>query len=596
MRVKLKTVLVAWGLLIQSTASRASAQEHLVVKPPQWAAEAIWYQVFPERFRNGDPSNDPELEIPGWRVTDWGSDYYKADDWERAYGTIFESIQERRYGGDLQGILDRLDYLQELGITALYINPVFQSPSHHKYNGSSFHHIDPHFGPDPQGDIKLIESASETLDPNTWVWTKADLLYLDLVKEVHRRGMRIIMDGVFNHSGREFFAFKDILRKGRSSQYRDWYDIVRWDPSLPDGFEYRGWFGHKIAPEFKESQNGFHPDYDQYLANITKRWMSPFGKKENGVDGWRLDVAFDVQHQFWKKWRKIVKAINPEAYLTAEIWQTAPEYTKGDEFDALMNYPFAHSVSEFVIDQKDRISPSQFDRLLKSLQLTYPNDSTRVMQNLVASHDTARLRSQIINPDLQTRNSSYNFPHTQIVNNSQYNLGRGGSIHQSIHKLIALIQMTYIGAPMIYYGDEVGMTGANDPDCRKPMLWSDIVYDDEITHPIFPGTALIAKNIIETDLLDYYKMLIRIRKSSRALTDGSFHSFLVDDENGIYGFMRQFGDEKVYVIINSSLEDARARFPLTGTYQELTTNQTLTIEAPGEIPIQAKTGIILREL
>jgi glycosidase len=509
--------LVSFFAIVHLLAGVASAQQTSASSPPHWAREAIWYQIFPERFRNGDPSNDPMLDIPSWKIKDWGSDYYKMDTWETMNGNIFQTIQDRRYGGDIQGILDKLDYLQDLGVTALYLNPVFQSPSHHKYNGSTFHHVDPHFGPDPKGDLNLIETANETLDPRTWVWTKANLLYLKLVKEVHGRGMKIIMDGVFNHSGREFFAFKDILKNGQNSTYRDWYDILRWDPTLSDGFDYRRWFGHKIAPEFKEDQSGFHPEYFKYLEDITNRWMAPFGRKEDGIDGWRLDVAFDVQHEFWKKWRKIVKTINPEAYLTAELWQIAPEYLQGDEFDALMNYPFAHSISEFIVDQTNKISPSQFDRSLKNLQNSYSNDSNFVMQNLVGSHDTARIRSQILNQDLNTRNTSVNFPNTQIINNPQYNLSRGETIHQSIHKLVAFFQMTYLGAPFIYYGDEVGMTGANDPDCRKPMIWPDITFEDEIVHPTLSRRDLIAKNVIETELLDYHKALTDVSQQKASL-------------------------------------------------------------------------------
>jgi glycosidase len=583
------------AVLLFLVSSASSFAQEAPVRPPEWAKEAVWYQIFPERFRNGDKSNDPQLDLPGWKVKGWGSDYYAMDDWEKAAGDVFYTIQERRYGGDLQGILDKLDYLQELGITALYLNPVFQSPSHHKYNASTFHHVDPHFGPDPQGDLKLIEAAGETLDPQTWVWTKADRLYLKLVQEVHRRGMKIIMDGVFNHSGRDFFAFKDILKNGQASIYRDWYDISRWDASLPDGFDYRGWFGHKIAPEFKEDANGFHPQYAEYLTNVTKRWMSPLGKTANGVDGWRLDVAFDVQHQFWRKWRKIVKDINAEAYLTAEIWQPAPEYLKGDEFDALMNYPFAHAVSEFVIDQKNKILPSRFDGLLQNLQKAYPSGATQVLQNLIGSHDTARLRSQILNPDLRYRDTSFSFPQTQIINNPSYDLGRGTAIHKATHKLVALLQMTYIGAPLIYYGDEVGMTGANDPDCRKPMLWPDIAFEDEKARPGIEGDgAAFAKNVIESDLTDYYRKIIALRKSSPALSKGSFRSFLVDDAKGLYGFYREFQSERVHVLVNSAFDDNKIRPFADGPYRELTTGQIL--QAGAEVTIPAKTGLIFKKL
>lgn len=570
------------------------ANEEKNSTPPLWAKEAIWYQIFPERFRNGDKNNDPHLDLPGWKLREWGSDWYQMDDWEILHGNIFETILERRYGGDIQGILDQLDYLQDLGITAIYLNPVFQAPSLHKYDGSTFHHIDPHFGPDPQGDLTLISMAQETDDPQTWVWTKADQLFLKLVNEVHSRGMKIIIDGVFNHSGRDFFAFKDILKNGQNSVYKDWYNILRWDSSLPDGFEYSGWWGHKNLPEFKEDDNGFHPKFFEYIKNITSRWMAPNGKMEHGVDGWRLDVAFNVQHEFWKKWRSIVKSLNPNAYITAEVWQLAPEYLKGDEFDALMNYPFAYAVSEFVIDKKNKITASNFDELLTKIQNSYSSDTVKVMQNLMSSHDTARVRSQILNPDLNYRNTSFNFPQTQIQNNHLYNLTRGNEIDQQIHKLVALIQMTFIGAPFIYYGDEIGMSGANDPDCRKPMLWSDIEFEDEKAHPLIVDGKVLEKNLIETSLLDYYKKLISIRKNSKALTKGTFSSFFINDSNDVYVFYRQWKDEKVYILINSSFEDRSVSPPVNEKVKNLMTNEMMNSIGSDGITIKAKSGIILQ--
>jgi glycosidase len=524
---------------------------------PEWARDVVWYQIFPERFRNGDPSNDPTLEsihegeIPGWRVKSWGSDWYARDDWEaERYPSVFQSIFRRRYGGDLQGVIDKLDYLESLGVTAIYLNPIFRSPSLHKYDGSCFHHVEETFGPDPEGDRRMIEEARETEDPSTWVWTSADRIFLKLVKEVHRRGMRLIIDGVFNHSGRTFFAFEDLRRNGRESRYASWYTITRWDESLSDGFEYKGWFGIHSLPEFRRDDSGVDSSYQRYVYDITRRWMAPEGRVADGVDGWRLDVAFCLPHEFWKEWRRHVKGINPDAYITGEVVEIAPDYLRGDEFDGLMNYPFAYAAVEFFVDRRNRIPPSVFDRRLAELRDAYPLEITRVMQNLYSSHDCSRLASIIVNPDMNFRDFGGHFNKSKVENTPSYRIDRGEPAELATHKLMVTFQMTYLGAPMLYYGNEVGMTGANDPDCRKPMIWDDIVYEDESVHP-HPGvTRPREPNAANAELLEHYRKLIRIRNEHVALRRGDFQTILVDDARRLFGFARTHERERILVILN----------------------------------------------
>lgn len=535
--------------------------EEIIEIPPEWARGIVWYQIFPERFRRGSTKNDPKpqyinvTEIDGWKIKDWGSDWYAMDAWEKKnFQNVFQSIFYRRYGGDIQGIIDKLDYLKDLGVGAIYLNPVFRSPSLHKYDGSSFHHIEETFGPAPEKDRELPAKSNETEDPETWVWTEADKLFLKLIKEVHKRSMRIIIDGVFNHSGRLFFAFQDILNKKTNSKYKNWYEIFDWDVSEEegDGFKYKSWFGIDTLPEFKRDKNNLNEEVKKYIFNITKRWMAPNGNVSDGVDGWRLDVAFCLPHNFWKEWRKLVKSINSNAYITGEVMEIAPEYLQGDEFDALMNYPFAYTVSEFFIDKKNKISVQEFSNKLQHLRESYSPAVTEVMQNLISSHDTSRLLTLINNPDMNYRQSNRHFQNSKIENNNNYIIERGGMEEKKIHKLIVIFKMTYVGSPMIYYGDEVGMTGANDPDCRKPMLWDDMRYDDEKVHPVKNRTRKVEKNVIDYELFNHYKKMIKIRNESKALKCGSFKTVYIDNERDIFGYVREYKDEINAIFINNS--------------------------------------------
>jgi len=366
-----------------------------------------------------------------------------------------------------------------------------------------------------------------------------------------------------------FFAFQDILKNRENSRYARWYNIKKWNAKNKDGFDYVGWFGHKSLPEFYRDENGMNPEYADYVFNITKRWMSPAGNSENGIDGWRLDVAFCVPHSFWKQWRRCVKAINPNAYITAEVIEIAPEFLQGDEFDALMNYPFATAAIEFFVDKKNRVTAVEFDKRLKQLRDSYSQPVNYVMQNLFSSHDTARLRSLIVNPDLNYRDWGGYFNNSKIENNKNFRIDRGGEEDIATHKLMTIFQMTYLGAPMIYYGDEVGMTGANDPDCRKPMLWEEFHYADETIHPHKDRTRPAEKNSVDKELLNHYKKLIAIRKNSVALLRGDFETLITDNTKEIYGFKRKFQSESVIVILNNSNIEQNIEFDIPESNVEL---------------------------
>ena len=532
-----------------------------------WAKGIVWYQIFPERFNNGDTSNDPIREYvmsehPGfeskdWQISEWTSEWYKLTSKELSTGEDFEyNVRRRRYGGDLQGIIDKLDYLKELGVGAIYLNPIFEAPSLHKYDSTYYHHVDPYFGPDPEGDIKLIESE----DPNnssTWVWTKADLLAVKLIEEVHKRDMKIIFDGVFNHVGIHNFAFKDLIKNGQDSRYVDWFEVYEWNKTNSIGipFTYRGWADIPYLPEWREDEFGLVEGPKKYVFDSVNRWMDPNsdGNPDDGVDGWRLDVAFSVKHNFWKEFRRHVKSINPSAYLVAEVWGTPEQdldYLQGDEFDAVMNYNFAFSVYDFFINDEKGVNASKFVFDLEYLLESGGNNYSDVQQNLLGSHDSQRIISGIINKDIGVFRKHNEFFSLSKASNPSYNISGPSELDLKKLKIIVAFQMLFPGAPMVYYGDEAGMWGANDPDSRKPMIWEGLNYSSEQT---LPNQSSFEKSDVyfRKDLFEYYKFLINFRNNNSAVSIGEFKFIYVNDEQRTFGFKRQYKDELIFVFINA---------------------------------------------
>lgn len=565
-----------------------SAQEAEFV--PQWAKGAVWYQIFPERFRNGDPRNDPTREslrgadpqeMPTeWQVHPWGSDWYQLQPWEQANGEpeLWKHLLRRRYGGDLQGIIDKLDYLQDLGITALYLNPIFAAPSLHKYDGICYHHVDPHLGPDPAGDWALMEKEIPH-DPSTWQWTAADRLALELIRQVHARGMRIIFDGVFNHMGLRSFAFQDVLQKQQASPYRDWFIVEQWDDPTTETneFRYQGWFGVSSLPELREDENGIVSGPREYIFAATQRWMRPQG--ERGIDGWRLDVAFCVDHAFWKDWRRWVKSLNPEAYLTAEIVDVPEKvqpYLQGDEFDAEMNYNLLFACTEFFATEAQwKRSAQGFAQELKKLRELYPKGVAAVNQNLLGSHDVNRIGSFLVNRNLAPfRDWGRYFQLSKAAGNPPYSPRKPGPYERQLQKLMVSFQMTYLGAPMVYYGDEVGMWGANDPDNRKPMLWADIDYEPERYLPDGRQRPPEAADTVapDWDLFNHYRRWIALRQSQAALQYGRYEDWLADNQRALFGFRRSLEDETIWVLFNNLKEPQMLSWPQewkTNAYRDL---------------------------
>jgi glycosidase len=537
---------------------------------PKWAKLAVWYQIFPERFCNGDITNDPNAEdmkgawphtIPDdWQIHPWTSDWYKLQSWEEENGHDFYwNAGLRRYGGDLQGIINKLEYIQDLGINAVYLNPIFESPSLHKYDASMYHHIDNNFGPNPDLDREMW-AQEDPGNPSTWKWTSADSMFLQLIKECHNRNIKIIIDGVFNHVGTTFWAFQDIIKNQDKSQYKNWFTIKKWDdPETEENeFDYECWYGARDLPEFREDENGLTDAVKKHIHAVVKRWMDPDqdGDPSDGIDGWRLDVAEKVNIKFWKEFRTWVRAINPEAYTTGELWWedwknnimvNAAPWLQGDAFDAVMNYRFARAVKKFVIDVDNKISAQEFVDSLSSYMNDYPKDNVYVLQNLMDSHDVDRLPSQIINPD------NWYDHDANPGQNPDYNVRKPNNKEVLIQRFIVGIQMTLPGAPMVYYGDEAGMWGGDDPDCRKPMVWSDLNYEPEVSHP-FNKPRPIDDVSFDQELFEWYKKLIYIRNENPVLALGDINFFLIDNENEILGYERTFGDDKMVIILNNKNE------------------------------------------
>ncbi len=416
---KLSLIFLVLNCLIACREKVSTVNNHANI--PEWSKEAVWYQIFPERFRNGDQTNDPQLEdITGswphdldspYKIASWQSDWFAFQSWENRAKDFYFHVQRRRYGGDLLGVLDKLNYLKDLGINAIYFNPLFESPSLHKYDGATYHHIDDNFGPNPERDRELI-AAENPNDPATWKWTTADSLFLKLIEACHINGIKIIIDGVFNHTGINFWAFQDVLENQKKSPFVSWYTINEWDnPATPENeFAYEGWAGVKELPEIREEGNGLIPEARDYVFNSVKRWMDPNndGDPSDGIDGWRLDVAEKIDIQFWREFRKEVKKINPEAYIVVEVWWedwpknkmfNARPWLEGDVFDTVMNYRWAKEVIHYFVDNKNKITASEFDNRLKKMRNDYPSEVNQCLMNLMDSHDTDRLASQIINFD-----------------------------------------------------------------------------------------------------------------------------------------------------------------------------------------------------
>lgn len=416
---------------------------------PGWARGAVFYEIFPERFCNGDPDNDPPGTVP-WNAP--------PPDPRDAHGTF--------YGGDLRGIVRQVPYLAALGVEAVWLTPIFKSPSTHKYDTEDYEQIDPQFGD--------------------------EATFRDLVDALHARGIKLVLDAVFNHCGERFPPFQDVLQRGADSTYAAWFSIqtfpVQQEP-LPNYETFA------FTPRMPKLMTR-HPEVRRYLLDVARRWTAL------GVDGWRLDVANEVDHDFWRAFRQTVRAVNPQTYIVGELWHRAEPWLQGDQFDAVMNYPFRAAALDFFARGGDpsggwAIGPETLDARLAGLRMAYTDPVNDALLNLLGSHDTPRILTLCGGADPR--------PHRQATAKRRA-------------ALAAVFQLTYPGAPMLYYGDEVGMGARGDAEVRYPMVWDAARQDAE--------------------LLSLYKRLIGLRRGQPALRTGGYVTLLADPLTNSYAFAR----------------------------------------------------------
>lgn len=560
---------------------------------PEWTKHAVWYQIFVERFNNGDTTNDPApqnihaesnfYEVPDdWGITPWTGNWYKTDPWaEDLEGDFYARIQLRRYGGDLRGVIEKLDYLQVLGVNAIYFNPLNDAPSLHKYDARNYRHIDVNFGPDPEGDNEIIASEDPE-DPSTWKWTSADRMFLDLVKEMHKRGMKVILDYSWNHTGVEFWAWKDIVKNQQDSPYKDWYSIVSFDdPSTKKNeFDYKGWLNLKSLPEIKkvdtEGRHEYGHPYEgdinegakQHIFAVTERWLSPDGNIENGIDGFRLDVADHVPMGFWRDYHSFVKSINPDAYLVGEIWwEDYPDklmdpvpYTNGDVFDAVMFYQVYRPARSFFGNMKNSIDAQQFKDSLEYQWVRLREPVRYAMMNVAATHDSPRLLTSFYNKGKYKYRAKPN-------DDPEYKTGKPDEVTFRRVKLYLVHQFTSIGAPHIWNGDEMGMWGADDPDCRKPLWWDEYEFDPEPRGNFLDPGEPYSEVGFDDEHYEYYKKLIDIRNGNRVLRTGQLE-FLEAEGKKLY-YRRYSGDDEIFVMFNLGKTETTYELPDNGLWMNL---------------------------
>ncbi len=490
-------------------------------KTPEWAKGAVMYQIYVDRFYNGDPKND--VLTDEYRYI--GANTVKVEDWNKYPDAM--GVREF-YGGDLQGVLDKMDYLQDLGIDVIYFNPLFVSPSNHKYDIQDYDYIDPHFGKIVMDEGELLQPGQENRFATRYinrVSNKANLeasneLFAEVVKEAHRRGIKVILDGVFNHCG-SFNKWMDRERiyenaegyeKGayveESSPYHNYFAFHH-QAAWPYNHNYDGWWGHDTLPKLNYEGS---KDLFEYIMHIARKWVSP----PYNVDGWRLDVAADLghspeyNHYFWKEFYKTVKQANPNAVVLAEHYGNPREWLNGKEWDSIMNYDaFMEPVTWFLTGMQKHSDDFREDMLGNADSFwdsMHYNGANMAMPSLYMA-----------------MNELSNHDHSRFLTRTNHFVGRTNShgpeaannnVNKAVLREAVVIQMTWPGAPTVYYGDEAGVTGFTDPDNRRTYPWG---REDK-------------------ELIRFHKDMIAIHKKNREFLTGSLK--YMEGEHNVIGYGR----------------------------------------------------------
>ena len=572
---------------------------------PQWAAEAVWYQIFPDRFcrlNQDNPINAHDIlgtspwyfnaDKP-WHIHPWTADWNIRQPYENGNNRDFQTNKlRRRFCGDINGIISKLDYLADLGVNALYFTPLQYSPSLHKYDGTNFLHIDPFFGSNPRADIGQIEDEDFD-DFDNATWTTADREALTLISEAHKRGMKVIFDGVFNHIGYNSKPFQDVLKNHRKSKYAGWFHID-WDKTTPKKLRYEMFWG--FVKEMPKLNYGSQ-EVKRYVFATLKRWLKPIveGVEYEGIDGWRLDHAIGVPMTFWKSAHDFTKKINKNSLFLAELIEPdtiIKPYLENGAFDCVMNYGFYFLACKFFTCDRDKMTAKEFDtKIWKQLKL-YPLGSNYLAMNLLGTHDTERIASLIVNrkmKDYDGFNPIASFFENTHVTDRGYTSRRPDELERQIQRMMIVFEFAMIGSPMVYYGDEVGMYGGNDPDCRKPMCWSEMKFDDE-TEIRGGSPKYYVKEPIAADMemLAFYKRIIALRRGSKALMQGTMTTDYASTKNRVWVISRRSGEERVIFAFNC--EDSPASVRIIGlpgrVYSDCFGGDDATADSKGAIAIK----------
>ena len=522
---------------------------------PDWAKGAIIYQIFVDRFYNGDRSNDVETDEYFYI----GEGTHKNSDWMKYPREM--DVREF-YGGDIAGVMKKLDYLQDLGVEAIYLNPIFVSPSNHKYDIQDYDYIDPHFGRivkndgenlqrDENGNLIIHDPEHPNKDATRYICRVTDKdnleasnqLFIEFVEEVHRRGMKVILDGVFNHCGsfnkwldRECI-YEDApgYEKGafvsKDSPYRTFFKFR--EDTWPYNVNYDGWWGHDTLPKLNYEES---PKLYEYIMRIARKWVSP----PYNVDGWRLDVAADLgqtaeyNHHFWHEFRRNVKEANPNAIVLAEHYGDPTEWLKGDQWDTVMNYDAFMEPLTWCLTGVEKHSDEYRGDLIGNADAFFGS-----MRHYMTRFNTQSLQVAM--------NELSNHDHSRFLTRTNHQVGRISSrgadaanegVNKNLFRMAVLMQMTWPGAPTIYYGDEAGLCGWTDPDSRRAYPWG---HEDE-------------------ELIQYHKELIRIHKEHQVLRTGSILFLFGEYQCISYG---RFDDnEHIVVAINISQDTRHMEIPV----------------------------------